>query len=266
VDKDFHSLPGCRPDDSLSVVGWKPRTDCDYSGGDAKALKVWLVGDSHAQHLVPALAEAGRTHRWKVSSFAIGGCLPFPAKQAPGALEGRSETVCPVFGPAVDGAVTRERPDVVIVSVSSRRERIDDGSGRGQQQQYVDTMAPVVQSWTRRGTVVLGMTDNPSKTGVLDSTCTNENLDDLSTCSVKRDAVVKLGAFERATDVLAERVDGVARIDLNDHVCDPQVCRSVVGGLNVLHDTNHFSAVYSRSLGPFLGREVLSAVAGNRPR
>ena len=266
VDKDFHNLPGCRPDDSLQVVGWKPRTDCSYSGGDSKALTVWLVGDSHAQHLVPALSEAGRKHRWDVSSFAIGGCLPFAAEQAPGAIEGRSETVCPDFGPAVDAAVTRERPDVVIISVSSRRERIDDGTGHGQQQQYVDALTPVVSSWTRQGTVVLGMTDNPGKPGVLDSTCTNQNLEHLSACSVERDSVVKPGAFEHAIDTLAGRMGGVARIDLTDRVCDPQTCRSVVGGINVLHDTNHFSAVYSRSLGPFLAREVLAAVAAHSAR
>ena len=266
VDKDFHNLSGCRQDEALLVAGWKPRTDCSYSGGDSKAPDVWLVGDSHAQHLVPALSEAGRKHRWDVTSFAIGGCLPFPVRQAPGAIEGRSETVCPAFGPAVDAAVTRERPDVVIISVSGRRERIDDGTGRGQQQQYLDALTPVVSSWTAQGTVVLGMTDNPGKPGVLDSTCTNQNLEQLAACSVERDSVVKTGVFERAVDSLAERMDDVARIDLTDHVCDAETCRSVVGGINVLHDTNHYSAVYSRSLGPFLGREVLAAFAAHSAR
>lgn len=266
VDKDFHGLPGCRQDEALLVAGWKPRTDCSYSGGDGKALDVWLVGDSHAQHLLPALSVAGRKHGWDVSSFAIGGCLPLPVKQAPGAIEGRSETVCPHFGPAVDRAVTRERPDVVIISVSGRRERIDDGTGHGQQQQYVDALTPVVSAWTAQGTLVLGMTDNPGKAGVLDSTCTNQNLDRLSACSVERDAFARTGVFERAVDTLAGRMDGVARIDLTDHVCDAETCRSVVGGINVLHDTNHFSAVYSRSLGPFLGREVLTAVAARSAR
>ncbi|KQU68735.1 acyltransferase family protein [Phycicoccus sp. Root101] len=266
VDKDFHNVAGCRDDASMVVAGWKPRTDCDFSGGDAKALHVWLVGDSHAQHLVPALAEAGRRHHWKVTSLAIGGCLPIPTKQAPGAIEGRSEDVCPHFGPAVDTAVTRERPDVVIVSVSSKREHIDDGTGRPQVQQYVDALSPVVTAWTRQGSVVLAMTDNPGRTGVLDSTCTNQNLDHLETCSVARSSVVRLGAFERATDTLAGRVRGLARIDLTDHVCDARTCRSVVGGVNVLHDTNHYSAVYSRSLGRFLAQDVLSAVTDHPVR
>ena len=266
VDKDFHGLPGCAPDAAFEVAGWQPRTDCDYSGGDPEALDVWLVGDSHAQHLAPALSQAGTKNRWRTTSLAIGGCLPFPAKQAPGAIEGRSENVCPAFGPAVDAAVTKERPDVVIISVSSRRERLDDGTGRPQLQQYVQTMTPTLKAWTAQGTVVLGMTDNPGRTGVLDSTCTNQHLDDLAACSAPRASVVRTGAFERAIDTLTGSVPGLARIDLTDHVCDARTCRSVVGGINVLHDTNHFSAVYSRSLGPFLGAAVQSAVEAQRRR
>jgi hypothetical protein len=198
--------------------------------------------------------------RWKVTGIAIGGCVPFPVHQAPGGIPGRSENVCPGFGPAVDVAVRAERPDVVLVAVSSRHENLDDGSGQSQESQYVRHLAPTVAAWAQLGTEVLAVTDNPFMPGRLDAECTNQHLSDLSVCSAPRTEVVGVWSFERAADTLSRSVPGMTRISLVDHICDQLTCRSVVGGINILHDTNHLSAIYSRTLGPYLYEAVLRKV------
>jgi peptidoglycan/LPS O-acetylase OafA/YrhL len=256
ADKQFTPGAPCVTNPALVVQGFHPRVDCDFSQRPG-ALRVWLLGDSHGQHYMPALAEAARLRHWDVTGITIGGCAPFLVKQAPGAIPGRSEDVCPVLGPEIDKAVRSARPDVIVISVSSRRERLDDGTGHAQEVQYRSAINATVRPWIDAGAVVLVMTDNPSKTGVLDSQCTNEHLDDLAACAVPRSDIVTLGPLERAVDSLAPSMHGLGRIDLIDHVCDRTTCRSVVGGVNVLHDTNHFSAVYSRTLGPYLAAEIL---------
>ena len=256
ADKDFHPAAPCAEDPDTTVADWKPRTDCDFSGGDDAALSVFLVGDSHAQMYLPALARAARQEGWRATGMAIGGCLPFSVPQSPRGIPGRAAKVCPGFGPAIDRAIAQDHPDVVVVSVASTREWLQDGSGRGQDEQYRDAMAAAFGRWRQQGAVVLGLVDVPNKPGVLDPGCTNQHLDDLSACSVERSSVARPGPFENAMRQLSRGTGAVALVDLTDHVCDPRTCRSVVGGANVLHDTNHLSATYSATLGPYLARAV----------
>lgn len=264
ADKTFTISSSCVQNPQMTVGDGRPRWDCDLSGGRANAPRVWLVGDSHAQQLFPALGRAAVAGRWRVTGIAIGGCVPFPVHQAPGGIPGRSENVCPGFGPAIDKAVRDERPDVVLVAISSRHETLDDGSGESQESQYVRHLAPTIAAWTRAGVHVLGVSDNPFLSGRLDASCTNQHLTDLPACSAPRSQVVQAWSFERAVDTMSTRTPGLGRISLVDHICDPLTCRSVVGGLNVLHDTNHLSAVYSRTLGPYLYEAVRSKVPGLR--
>jgi hypothetical protein len=109
---------------------------------------------------------------------------------------------------------------------------------------------------------VVGVSDNPFKRGVLDSECTNQHLTELDRCSAPRKDVVRAWSFERAVDRIAKKTPQVRRISLADHMCDATTCRSVVGGVNLLHDNNHLSAVFSRTLGPYLRDGVLEAVPG----
>ena len=107
---------------------------------------------------------------------------------------------------------------------------------------------------------VIGVSDNPFKRGVLDPACTNEHLTDLGHCSAPMKDMTKAGPFERAVDTIAKTAPKVHRISLADHMCDPTTCRSVVGGVNLLYDTNHLSAVFSWTLGPYLREAVLEIV------
>lgn len=261
LDKDFAIDDSCTQAD-LVVFDKKPRWDCDFSGGWDDAPRVWLVGDSHAEQLFPALGSAARAGRWRVTGIAIGGCVPFPVRQAPGGIAERSEKVCPEFGPAIDKAVRAERPDVVLLGVSSRHEKLADGSGDGQEEQYVRHLGKTARGWTGGGTTVLGVSDNPFKGGVLDAECTNQHLTELTKCAAPREEVVRPWPFERAIDRITKTNPEVRRISLADYMCDATTCRSVVGGVNLLHDTNHLSAVFSRTLGPHLRDEVLQAVPG----
>ena len=259
VDKDYAIDDSCTPSD-LAVFNFKPRWDCDFSEGRKDAPTVWLVGDSHAQALYPALGRAGQEGHWKLTGMAIGGCVPFSVRQAPGPIADRSEKVCPHFGPVIDKAVRAERPDVVLITVASRREKLDDRRGNSQEEQYVRHLGRTARAWTKLGVTVIGVSDNPFKRGVLDSACTNEHLTDLKHCSAPTKDMTRAGPFEDAMDTIAKTAPKVHRISLADHMCDPTTCRSVVGGVNLLYDTNHLSAVFSWTLGPYLREAVLEVV------
>ncbi|MGH2899099.1 MAG: SGNH hydrolase domain-containing protein, partial [Solirubrobacteraceae bacterium] len=56
----------------------------------------------------------------------------------------------------------------------------------------------------------------------------------------------------------------VSAIDLTRFFCDPQRCFPVIGGASVYKDVDHISAVYARSLGPFLLR-AYDAILGTAP-
>jgi len=54
----------------------------------------------------------------------------------------------------------------------------------------------------------------------------------------------------------------VRSVDLTRFFCDRRRCFPVVGGALTLKDTTHITAVFSRSLGPFLRRAVDRVLPG----
>jgi hypothetical protein len=67
-------------------------------------------------------------------------------------------------------------------------------------------------------------------------------------------------------DPLAQAVreagrDSLSVVDLNDHLCDGDVCLPVVGGVTVYSDASHMTATFARTLAPYLDRPLAEAVA-----
>jgi hypothetical protein len=58
----------------------------------------------------------------------------------------------------------------------------------------------------------------------------------------------------------AAELPGVSLVDLSRFYCAATVCPMVIGNVAVYYDTTHMTATYNRTLGPYLGERLLTAL------
>ncbi|XVS67084.1 acyltransferase family protein [Actinosynnema sp. CA-299493] len=246
----FKAAPGC------AVEGPAGVSKCDYSGGSTSARVVWLVGDSHAQQWQPPVVDLAREHGWVLKYAYLGGC-PMAAVDFVGyrgAATEEDRRGCADWSARMTDVIAADSPSLVLTSFHSRRELVDDGSGRSQAEQYRDGLEPRWRRWTDAGARVVVLGDPPLNGDVRDPQCVALNPGDPAVCSVDR-------ATAQPPDPLAEVArtadnTGVSVVDFTDYLCDERECHGVVGNIAVYYDPDHLNAAFSRSLAPMLAQEL----------
>jgi len=198
-------------------------TECTY-GADESTLRIALVGDSHAAHLIPGLVDAVEAQGWSVSTFLGTNC---DAGQLPACPSG-AETMERVASGAFD----------VVVAAGFR------GS---------DTPAEAVWDYwdiLRAGpTPVLLVGDVPMHAESAYA-CIDDSGDDplvAASCTTSRAEAID----EHPDRALAYAQEtGAAVVDLAPALCGAEACESVVGNVIVYQDSpsSHMTATFSRLL------------------
>lgn len=75
------------------------------------------------------------------------------------------------------------------------------------------------------------------------------------TCAFQREEGLRLSATPTLRSAI-ELAPSVETIDLTDRMCPGPTCAPVVGDVVLLHDSNHLTATFSRTLGEPLGARV----------
>ncbi len=217
---------------------------CDFSGGDASAPEVWLIGDSHAQQWQGLVLDLGRERGWDVTLSYLGGC-PITDVDYVGFRSIATDddaARCDAWSADVRAGVLQQKPDLVFTSSAARLETIDDGTGRPQVDQMTDALARVWTEWREAGVTVVPIADPPFNGEVRDPACVEQNQESPVECAVDRAAAQPVDP----TVLAADRVDGVEALDLSDYFCDDRRCYAVIGGLTVYYDADHLSLAYVR--------------------
>ncbi|MGM1060822.1 acyltransferase family protein [Saccharothrix sp. Mg75] len=229
---------------------------CDFSDGAESPQVVWLVGDSHAQHWQPPVADLARERGWVLKYVYVGGC-PFAQvrfKDYQGPVTPDRAASCADWNERTTRTIVGDAPDVVLTSFFSRREKVDDGTGRSEVEQYRDGLEPRWERFTEVGARVVVLGDPPLNGEVRDPNCVVLNQGDPTACAVDRTTA-------QPPDPLAEVArtspnPDVSLVDLTEHFCDADRCYAAVGGLAVYYDADHMNSEFSRSLAPVLGRAI----------
>jgi peptidoglycan/LPS O-acetylase OafA/YrhL len=227
-----------------SLPGYRPVT-CTF-GTKHAAVRVALVGNSHAGQWLPALQELAGRHHWQIDTYLASQCALADVRQA-------FDT--PAHGRACDRWVDRtttqiehDRPDLVVmtnrISVPAVGHTYDDSApayGRG--------YAAVLAKFAAAGLKVLVVHDTPAS-GTPIPDCVAQHGEDYRACDGTR-------ADWLAHDPARESVDTVDDpdirfADLTDHICDGTVCHAVTGGVITYFDGSHLTATYARTLAPYL--------------
>ncbi len=235
--REFASLPaGCTGEWAAPAALGDSCSALDP--GPGASATVLVVGDSHAEQWLAALAPLAEREGWRVVALLEGGC-------SFGAASTRSGT-CARWNAAALDYVTSHRADLVVtVSTAAHRSRPTERLVTGYEE--------VVREVTAHGTPVVGLRDNPRFTGGVVA-CALADGDEACTAPVSE----KLAAINPADTV---EVAGFTSLDLTDLVCPHGRCPPAVGNVWVYLDDNHLTRSYAATLAPALEERLRAAGA-----
>jgi peptidoglycan/LPS O-acetylase OafA/YrhL len=239
--------------DALLAGSKKTTRVCDFTAGATNAPTVWLVGDSHAQQWQAPVFELAKRNKWLLKISFLGGCPPAAVSYAgfyASVADQGSVDACKSWSRAVAEAVVAEKPAYVFTSTFARRERVDDGSGRSQNEQYAEGFGKYWKSWMSVGTQVVVLSDPPYNVDVRPADCPQLSAADPVRCAVDRSVAAPEDPMVYAARAIHD--PRLKLIDLTDYFCDPNRCYSVVGNVVVYYDVNHLNMEFSQLLAPMI--------------
>lgn len=256
ANRYYASAPECAVDPLRKRPGVEVVAVCDYSGGSPDAESVWLTGDSHAEQWKPAVLELAKANKWKLNYALLGGCpvADVKFKGYRGNTDPKLSQACMTGAHSIATLIEEERPSKVFYSIFAREQRLDDGSQRSQEQQYVEGLPKFWLRWAAAGSTVVVLADPPLNGTVRDSNCVTQNPRNPLRCAVDRTVAQPadpLVAAARGLDT-----NQVKLVDLTEHFCDQSLCYAVVGNMPVYFDADHLNGEFSALMAPFIARRL----------
>lgn len=218
---------------------------CDFGVASHPGETIALVGDSHAQQWIDPLVQFGRTDRWRLLTYTFSGCsmlMPNSARwpAAPGA-GGRS---CPQLGAGAIEEISNN-PNIGLVLFSNYTARSPISTAQA--------LADIKQLRSA-GKKVAVMRDMPGPSArFVAPTCVEQHSKEYDPCALPLPS-----ADDQMTEI-ARQAD-VPLIDLSKYACSAKSCHVVIGGMIAYFDNNHMTATFARTLAPFVGSAVRSAL------
>ncbi|MES0128576.1 acyltransferase family protein [Mesorhizobium sp. M0029] len=249
------SLPTIKQDKPQTDSCRPPRENSEPVGcqvGDPNGrLKVFLVGDSHAEHWLPAFQVTASDRGWNAESFTKPGCPLFPAMIMVSDSD-RPFPDCLTWGQHMLRIFQQQRPDIIIFGQRDvLRAYPDDGS----QLPVSDTLVQLWRNIEALGIKVVVIADTPAW-GTNPERCMARD---------RRCSVPYKSERDRDPLVVAHRLyPHVPLVDFSDIVCPGNICAAVIGNVYVWRDGDHLTATYSRSMADIFGKRIDAAI--NEPR
>jgi peptidoglycan/LPS O-acetylase OafA/YrhL len=234
-------------------------------GDTAARTTVVLLGDSHAEHWLPAVDRAGRARHWKVYAMVKPACPVSDMPELINAALKRSYVECTNWRRRMLARIVAMRPDLVILSSYDHYMPLtgDQSSWQvtpvawknGLRRTYGLLSRAGINTVVIRGTPVAGV-DAPS--------CLSRRASGApfsgKACAYDRASALHPEAIA-AQNEAARGLRHIAFVDMGDRVCPMRAtrCSVVQRGIIVFRDDDHLTATFSRSEAPVLGARVAAA-------
>jgi len=236
---------------------------CAFGDRDG-AVRVALVGNSHAGHWLPALQEIAARRGWRIDTHLASKCAFADLRQQ---LATDADTsACRAWVRRTARTLASRDYDLVVmanrISVSAQGVSYDE-SAEPYERGYAAVLR--VLAAAEVPVVVVRDTPAPGDAGIASiPDCVAEEPDDLRRCSGARDDWVPVDPSVAAVAALGR--SEIRSIDLNDRICEAERCAGVVGGAVAYFDGSHLTATFARTLAPFLEPALVRALrSGGEP-
>ncbi|MBT2568969.1 acyltransferase [Arthrobacter sp. ISL-85] len=209
---------------------------CTYGGG---TTHVALVGDSHAASLLPGLTEQAQAQGWKLDTYVGVGCIWATAS-------------CAAM-PDIQAKLVEKHYDIVITSAYRGS---GDTNKKAQAAAFADEWQPVAKA----GSKIVVVKDFPIGAGPAVECVQRINFNAASNdCNIDLATAFKV---EDAAAMAAATVPNSVVVDSKKYFCPADVCPGVIGNVLVYRDDiSHITARYSKTLGPYLAKDIKQAAA-----
>jgi peptidoglycan/LPS O-acetylase OafA/YrhL len=207
---------------------------------DAGALRVLVMGDSHAQQLMSPLVVLAEDQQWGLVALLKGGC---PIAEAGAPSRSTTDPPCDDWRAAAIEYATRVHPDAVYV-VATR-------ASPASPEVLLEGIQDIADALTEEGIHVIAVRDNPRFDFDMYECALNESEAAPGTDAVSCDTAEVGLAVAHELDELTAR-DDVTLVDFRPWLCPDGVCKAVIGNIAVYIDDNHVSGTYGRTLAPML--------------
>jgi hypothetical protein len=222
-------------------------------GDRASRHTVVLFGDSHAMANFGAVEEVARKRDWRLVALTKAGCPPFETEVFNPKV-GREYRECDDWHEHALERIEQERPQLILTAGAIHYKPMKDGRmlPDGEVDGVLESgYRAMLERLRGTGSRVVAIKDLPR--APFDMTdCASEHLDDLKRCSFEPGAEYADSLDQRA----AREVDGVSMIDLTPAICAEGECFGVIGNALVYRDDDHMTYTFSRTLAPWLDREL----------
>jgi len=208
---------------------------------DAHTKTIVVIGDSHAQQLMPALVPIARDHGWRVISLLRNACRF-------GAESPTRDRQCNERNQAAEDYVLALSPDAVLTHGTLSYQ---DDPREGLVPGYEEGVRPFLDA----GIEVVAVRDNP-RFSLNMFACVGLHGQDAPECNPARDEVL---LKVNPVDEVSVREPLLHSVDVTDSICSGAVCPAVIGNVYVYRDHDHLNRSYVETAIPALEREVLAA-------
>jgi peptidoglycan/LPS O-acetylase OafA/YrhL len=237
---------------------------CMFGDRNAKETVV-LMGDSHAEHWLPAVDRMGKERGWKVIAMVKPAC---PVADIPELVNGRLKrryTECTTWRRAMLRRIVGLRPMAVILSsydhyMPARGKLAESGVTPATWRDGLRRTYSLLSS-ARINTIVMRDVPQP---GFDVPACLSRRAAGapfrMRECEYDRDESVSPRAIA-AQNEAARGLDRVAFVDMTDRLCARSPCAVALRGTVVYRDDDHLTATFSRAEAPVLGARISAAVS-----
>lgn len=224
---------------------------CAY-GDTGSGRTMYLFGNSHADHILPALDAVGQEQGIRIIPLVKMGCYP---GGEPKRSDGEWYPECAEWTEAALRHMEHNPASEGVFIISTQPQ-----PGTMGPEQTPPDLRPMVERLQASGMRVWGLRDVPwPHTGlgplnVRDCVAAGGFVpgDPLLDCGVKRaDSLLPVNPAEAALAGL-----GVRHLDLTPALCGPERCPGVIGNVLVYRDSSHLTNMYAAMLAGELGRQM----------
>lgn len=221
-------------------------TKCSYGSTDPSALRIALVGDSHAAGYGISLRGQLVSNKWKLDTYLGVSCrwMVFPSGHG-----------CEARARDVDKKLKKGDYDVIIDTGLRQAASDTPENASAVARQREQAWAPLIA----QGVKIVAIADHPYLPSVDTLSCvsTATGTDALG-CSAPQAASYK------GIDPLFEAVrdtPGAVLVDPTRYMCWDGTCPLVVGNVVVYRDRHHLSGTFAQALGPYIAYDIKKAIA-----
>jgi hypothetical protein len=233
---------------------------CEFGATASPRRTVAVVGNSHAKRLVPALARYGKQHGWRILLAAKIDCMGLAT--APVGAQ-TADDPCVRWSAALQRRLLSMPHLDAVIFASHIGARTYLAGADPTPREIRTAQERVLETWSalaRRGVRVIVTEDVPGMRPDADPECIARSRARYDPCAVDRDSVVRTNFL---TELARHHRQLVHYEPVTRFFCDASRCHGLIGGVVVYYDSHHLTTTYSRSLAPYLGRDIDAVLGGS---